>query len=103
MKGPRKLKAVIPRADSLESVDMFKLLEDETLTMFQPPNIINLRNKQPRWNERLKSYALNFGGRVKQASIKNFILIDDSYDVKNEDSAAHLITFGKIDENTFAL
>ena len=103
MKGPRKLKAVIPHADSLESFDMFKLLEYETLTMFQPPNVMNLRNKQPRWNERLKSYALNFGGRVKQASIKNFILIDDSYDVKNEDNAANLITFGKIDENTFAL
>lgn len=41
---------------------------------------MKMRNKQPRWNERLKSYALNFGGRVKQASIKNFILMDDSYD-----------------------
>jgi tubby-related protein 1 len=82
---------------------MYKLTEEESLNTFQPPTVINLRNKQPRWNERLKSYALNFGGRVKQASIKNFILMDDSYEAKDEDKAPNLIIFGKIDENTFAL
>ena len=82
---------------------MYKLTEEESLNTFQPPTVINLRNKQPRWNERLKSYALNFGGRVKQASIKNFILTDDSYDPKDEEKAPNLIVFGKIDENTFAL
>jgi hypothetical protein len=40
--------------------------------------VIKFKNKQPKWNERLKSYALNFGGRVKQASIKNFILVKDN-------------------------
>ena len=45
--------------------------------------MVRFRNKSPRWNERLKSYALNFGGRVKQASIKNFILIDDSFDLED--------------------
>lgn len=34
-------------------------------------------NKKPRWNSRLQSYALSFGDRVKEASIKNFILIDN--------------------------
>lgn len=62
---------------------MYKLTEEESLNNFQPPIVINLRNKQPRWNDRLKSYALNFGGRVKQASIKNFILMDDSIDPKD--------------------
>ena len=82
---------------------MYKLTEEESLNTVQPPTVINLRNKQPRWNERLKSYALNFGGRVKQASIKNFILTDDTYDPKEEEKAPNLIVFGKIDENTFAL
>jgi hypothetical protein len=40
------------------------------------------RNKQPKWNERLKSYALNFGGRVKQASIKNFLLMVDDVPIE---------------------
>ena len=65
--------------------------------------VYRFRNKSPRWNERLKSYALNFGGRVKQASIKNFILIDDSFDVEDEEKAPNGIVFGKIDDNTFAL
>jgi len=56
-----------------------------------------MRNKQPKWNERLKSYALNFGGRVKQASIKNFILMDTKFDENSEEKAPNLITFGKID------
>ena len=75
MKGPRKLKAVVPKIQSYEDFDMFKFSEEESLNDFQGGIAIRLRNKQPRWNERLKSYALNFGGRVKQASIKNFILI----------------------------
>ena len=81
MKGPRKLKAVVPKVECLEDFDMFKFSEEENLNDFVGSNVIRLRNKSPRWNERLKSYALNFGGRVKQASIKNFILIDDRFDV----------------------
>ena len=73
------------------------------MDQFKGTNVINFRNKSPRWNERLKSYALNFGGRVKQASIKNFILIDNSYDIEDEDKAPNVIIFGKIDDNTFAL
>lgn len=34
-----------------------------------------LRNKPPKWNERLGAYCLNFGGRVTQASVKNFQLV----------------------------
>lgn len=60
---------------------MYKFSEEESLNDFKGDNVIRLRNKQPRWNERLKSYALNFGGRVKQASIKNFILTDEKYNI----------------------
>ena len=34
-----------------------------------------LRNKPPRWNEALGAYCLSFGGRVTQASVKNFQLV----------------------------
>ena len=66
------------------------------------PAVVLYKNKEPKWNERLQSFALNFGGRVKQASIKNFILVED----KNEESEVELpnvITFGKVDDNTFSL
>lgn len=77
MNGPRRLKATIPNVKNREDFDMYKLAEDQCLTNFQSPIVVKLKNKQPKWNERLKSYALNFGGRVKQASIKNFILIKE--------------------------
>ena len=102
IKGPRKLKAVLPKAASLQDFDLFRLAEEESLDSLQG-NVLRLRNKQPRWNERLKSYALNFGGRVKQASIKNFILTEEKFDIEEEDKAPNAIVFGKIDENTFAL
>lgn len=34
-----------------------------------------LRNKPPRWNQSMGAYCLNFGGRVTQASVKNFQLV----------------------------
>ena len=34
-----------------------------------------LRNKPPRWNQAVGAYCLNFGGRVTQASVKNFQLV----------------------------
>ena len=40
---------------------------------------------------------------MKQASIKNFILIDDTYSEDDEEKAPNVIVFGKIDDNTFAL
>jgi tubby-related protein 1 len=103
MKGPRKLKAIVPNAKTLEDFDMYKFSEEETLDNLQGGPVVRLRNKQPRWNERLKSYALNFGGRVKQASIKNFILMEDRYDENSEEKAPNAIIFGKVDENTFSL
>lgn len=103
MKGPRKFVASVPNPGKSADFDMFKLSEEQSLMSFKPPIVVRFRNKQPRWNEKLKSYALNFGGRVKEASIKNFILIDDRYEEGKEDEADNIITFGKMDENTFSL
>ena len=36
---------------------------------------MELRNKPPHWNESLHCWCLNFRGRVKLASVKNFQLI----------------------------
>lgn len=42
---------------------------------FSSPNGIELRNKAPHWNDTLRCWCLNFRGRVKLASVKNFQLI----------------------------
>ena len=36
---------------------------------------VQLRNKPPHWNDSLRCWCLNFRGRVKLASVKNFQLI----------------------------
>lgn len=56
-----------------------------------------MTNRKPEWNEKIKGFMLNFGGKVKKPSIKNFILEDEA----NPETARLL--FGKIDENEFRL
>ena len=40
-------------------------------------------NKAPHWNEQLRCWCLNFRGRVKLASVKNFQLVseDDTHTI----------------------
>jgi hypothetical protein len=45
---------------------------------------------------------LNFGGRVKQASIKNFLLVVEGVNGP-EKKVPNALVFGKIDEHTFSL
>jgi len=56
-----------------------------------------LVNKQPEWSERLQSFVLDFNGRVKLPSIKNFQL------ARNSNSPDILFQFGRISETDFAL
>lgn len=57
-----------------------------------------LRNKPPKWSEKLSAYCLNFNGRVTHASVKNFQLISA------DDPETVLMQFGKVgDAKIFAL
>lgn len=38
-------------------------------------DLLVLHNRQPKWNEQLQAFCLNFGGRVTEASVKNFQLV----------------------------
>lgn len=49
-----------------------------------------LRNKAPKWSEKLSAYCLNFNGRVTHASVKNFQLIS------SDDPETVLMQFGKV-------
>lgn len=55
--------------------------------------ILVLQNRKPSWNDRIKGYMLNFGGRIKKASIKNFILEDE------ENNQNVRMIFGKLDDD----
>lgn len=54
-------------------------------------------NKRPSWNEKLKAYVLNFNGRVTQASVKNFQLVEEG------DNDTVMLQFGKVSTNRFTL
>eukprot|EP00873_Tetraselmis_striata_P011468 jgi/Tetstr1/431732/TSEL_021256.t1 len=57
---------------------------------------IVLKNVPPHWHELLQCWCLNFGGRVKEASVKNFQLMH----VGDEGVA---MQFGKVSKDTFIL
>ncbi|KAG8567870.1 hypothetical protein GDO81_013810 [Engystomops pustulosus] len=60
-------------------------------------NISVLHNKAPSWNEETQSYVLNFHGRVTQASVKNFQII-------NSDDPEHIVMqFGRVAEDVFTM
>eukprot|EP01013_Petalomonas_cantuscygni_P043891 TRINITY_DN856_c0_g1_i1.p1 TRINITY_DN856_c0_g1~~TRINITY_DN856_c0_g1_i1.p1 ORF type:complete len:355 (+),score=84.44 TRINITY_DN856_c0_g1_i1:105-1169(+) len=57
-----------------------------------PPLV--LRNTPPTWHGETKTFRLNFGGRVKKASVKNFQL---------ESAGVVHLTFGKVADDLFVL
>lgn len=54
--------------------------------------MIVLHNKPPKWNDRLGAYCLNFNGRVTEASVKNFQLVEDGA----SDADRVVFQFGKV-------
>ena len=58
-------------------------------------NVVKLINKAPTWHAQLKSFALNFKGRVTQASVKNYQII-------HEVNSDYIVTqFGKVDDELY--
>ncbi|XP_018428156.1 PREDICTED: tubby protein-like [Nanorana parkeri] len=101
-RGPRKMTVIIPGMNQdCERVCIRPRNEHETLqTRYQNgnmENIIALHNKAPSWNEETQSYVLNFHGRVTQASVKNFQIINA------EDNEYIVMQFGRVAEDVFTM
>jgi len=64
-------------------------VDDEMMTCLQ--------NKFPEWNKELSAFALNFSGRAKVPSVKNFQLI------KPNEPTYIMMQFGKMDKDVFTL
>eukprot|EP01004_Peranema_trichophorum_P003834 NODE_2799_length_1491_cov_39.614035_g2419_i0.p1 GENE.NODE_2799_length_1491_cov_39.614035_g2419_i0~~NODE_2799_length_1491_cov_39.614035_g2419_i0.p1 ORF type:complete len:390 (+),score=75.62 NODE_2799_length_1491_cov_39.614035_g2419_i0:125-1294(+) len=101
-KGPRKMLVLVPSFDETGRRSVWKpeKEEDGLIANFKNGNMSNmmtLKNKEPHWNEQLRAYVLNFGGRVTMASVKNFQLVDQ------ENPNRVLVQFGKVEENKFSL
>ncbi|EEY60023.1 ATP-binding Cassette (ABC) superfamily [Phytophthora infestans T30-4] len=59
--------------------------------------------KQPSWNEELGAWTLNFQGRVKVASKKNFLLVTSETNENGEDEEITALRFGKVSKTRFSL
>ncbi|KAL7843029.1 hypothetical protein AOLI_G00245410 [Acnodon oligacanthus] len=63
----------------------------------QGAGLIKLETKLPAWDEEKRAYVLDFNGRVKKGSVKNFqIVCSDGLDEL-------VIQFGRADEDRFVL
>ena len=101
-KGPRKMCVVVPELDENDRRKIVQpVSEDETLyerfKAAKMDDLLVLKNKNPVWNEETQSFVLNFQGRVNQASVKNFQLIEDS------DPEYICMQFGRVKEDHFSL
>jgi hypothetical protein len=68
--GPATSKEAISRSKSTSSS-----LNKSSHSIIPMPNVVKLINKLPEWHKELNSFALNFNGRVTQASAKNFQMV----------------------------
>eukprot|EP00201_Polytomella_parva_P019151 CAMPEP_0175054436 /NCGR_PEP_ID=MMETSP0052_2-20121109/9506_1 /TAXON_ID=51329 ORGANISM="Polytomella parva, Strain SAG 63-3" /NCGR_SAMPLE_ID=MMETSP0052_2 /ASSEMBLY_ACC=CAM_ASM_000194 /LENGTH=449 /DNA_ID=CAMNT_0016319135 /DNA_START=201 /DNA_END=1548 /DNA_ORIENTATION=+ len=61
-----------------------------------------LSSRPPEWDEEVKTYTLDFKGRVRESSVKNFQLVawDHKADRRGSDL---LLQFGRQDDSTFIL
>lgn len=102
LKGPRKMTVVLPAiSDTGLAVDFQPTREEDTLAerlkAARVDDMLVLHNKQPVWNAETQSHVLNFGGRVTQASVKNFQIVHES------DPNYIIMQFGRIDDDEFTM
>ena len=103
---PRKMQVCITRADSTGKTTRSwqpACRDEEMIENFKHNTDIAKRhlhmyeNRQPKWNEDMGSYVLNFNKRVSLASVKNFQLIDPN----NEEDV--VLQFGKSTSDEFIM
>ena len=87
-RGPRKMKVIVPNVDESGNRVVLRPTThaDSMLERYKVAKNDNdvqiLKNKQPKWNDQVGAYVLNFNGRVTRASVKNFQLCNVARDRK---------------------
>ncbi|EER14857.1 conserved hypothetical protein, partial [Perkinsus marinus ATCC 50983] len=61
-------------------------------------------NKNPKWNDNLRAFVLNFNRRVTKASVKNFQLIRlDRHSSTSKEEEVVYLQFGRINKDEFTM
>lgn len=101
-RGPRQMKILVPKVGRDNRRHMFRPMEPEH-TMLEKYKVNDsddmcvLVNKPPKWNDQVGAYVLNFNGRVTQASVKNFQLVDE----KKPENV--VLQFGRVAKDDFTM
>lgn len=61
--------------------------------------LMSFTNRPPVWNVKHKSWSLDFGGRVKVRSVKNFQLMEQNA----KDNQMNYLLMGRINSNSFVI
>eukprot|EP00397_Hematodinium_sp_SG-2012_P001240 GEMP01001241.1.p1 GENE.GEMP01001241.1~~GEMP01001241.1.p1 ORF type:complete len:1385 (+),score=305.97 GEMP01001241.1:168-4322(+) len=102
--APRRMEVVLPMVHSNGSREMCRPESEKDGLMAQTgngdnPSFIRYVSKLPTWDAKRQTFTINFHGRVRHASSKNFQLIDA--DGSNE--SRPIVQFGRWDSNKFNL
>lgn len=110
--GPRSMYVVVPEPNAgLQSQEgvgseslshMLEMARKRELPPYLEKKVAIMSTKSPEYDERTKAYTLDFQGRVKEASVKNFQLV--SWDHNTDKTGAELLLqFGKQGDDVYAL
>jgi len=105
---PRELQVVLPPPGT-KTTGLSRSKNDKRNNNNTLNNVTILQQKKPRWNEATHSYGLNFHGRVKCASVKNFVLIDVGSALQSDsmleaaDMSREALLFGKLNADKFSM
>mmetsp|Transcript_37417 Transcript_37417/g.60897 ORF Transcript_37417/g.60897 Transcript_37417/m.60897 type:complete len:570 (-) Transcript_37417:211-1920(-) len=80
--------------------------EYQALELDEQEELLTFETKKPSWNEELQAWTLNFNGRVKLASKKNFLLVPNSKNEGMDEEFGHdtvCMRFGKVEKDRFSL
>ncbi len=100
---PRKMTVLTPNRDDNGALSRFQPKgiqnEDSIAASFRDGDLANitvLQNISPKWDPQRNCFTINFGGRCKCASIKNFQLVENN-------SPTVVLQFGKWAKDEFTL
>jgi len=101
-RGPRKMKVMVPSVNEQGQRKVLRpTTKDESMlerykAAKNDHDVQILKNKQPKWNDQVGAYVLNFNGRVTRASVKNFQLCNMARDPDQV-----LMQFGRVGKDSF--
>eukprot|EP00873_Tetraselmis_striata_P042570 jgi/Tetstr1/462834/TSEL_007784.t1 len=106
--GPRCMSVVLPAPGAMGPRDQRRLVEQYKAAKAgeaggkRRGGVCVLRNLKPVWDDAIKGYSLDFGGRVTESSVKNFQLAR-LQPGSAEPEGPVLCQFGRTGHDTFAL